>query len=185
MVDRARHDEEQVREPVDVSNQDLVDRRLERHHAPLRTTADRPRHVQRCACLDAAREDKMRERGEIGLEPIDQLLEALDVGVVKRRFRHAGGNPIGRIGEPGPERKQIPLDLAERVADIGIPGALGTAVQRGDSKPDEGVELVDFTIRVDARIAFRDAGAAKERCLPVVAGTRIDFHDVRDGLFII
>jgi hypothetical protein len=185
MVDRARHDEEQVREPVDVSNQDLVERRLERHHAPLRTPADRPRHVQHGAGRDATREDKMRERGEFGLEPIDQLLEALDVGVMKRRLRDTGSDLLGGIGEPGAKRKQIALNLHERVADIGIPGALGTAVQRGDSKPDEGVELVDFTIRVDARIAFRDAGAAKERCLTVVAGTRIDFHDVRDGLFII
>ena len=185
MVDRARHDEEQVREPVDVSNQDLVDRRLERHHAPLRTTADRPRHVQRCACLDAAREDKMRERGEFGLEPIDQLLEALDIGVMKRRLRDTGGDLLAGIGEPGAKRKQIALNLYERVADVGEPGTVSTTAQCGDDEPEKGVELVDFTIRVDARIAFRDAGAAKERCLPVVAGTRIDFHDVRDGLFII
>ena len=185
MIDRARHDEQHIREPVDVSNQDLVERRLQRHHAPLRTTADRPRHVQRRARLDAAREDKMRERGEIGLEPIDELLEALDVSVMKHRLRDAGSDLLGGIGKPGAKRKQITLNLHERVADVGEPGTVSTTAQCGDGEPEKGVELVDFTIRVDARIAFRDAGAAKERCLPVVAGTRIDFHDVRDGLFII
>ena len=69
----------------------------------------------------------MRERGQIGLEPIDQLLEALDVGVVKRRLRDARRDPVGGIGEPGAEREQIALDLDERVADVGEPGAVRMA----------------------------------------------------------
>jgi len=185
VVDRARHDEQQIGEPVDISNQDLVEPWLQRHHAPLRTAADRARQVQRRARLDAAGEDKMRECGEIGLEAIDQLLETLDIGVMKRRLRDTGSNLLGGIGEPGAKREQIALDLQKSAGDVGVPGAVRTTAQCGECEPEKGVELVDFTIRVDARIAFRDAGAAKERCLPVVAGTRIDFHDVRDGLFII
>ena len=185
MVDRARHDEQQIRESVDVSNQDLLDRRPQRDHAPFGTAADRPRHVQHGACFDAAREDKMRERWEIGLEAIDQLFEALDIGIVNHGLRHAGRNPLGGIGKPGAERKQIALDQDERVVDVGEPGALGTTGQRGDRKAEKGVELVDFAVRVNASIALRNARAAKERCVTGVAGARIDFHDVSVGLFII
>ena len=185
MVHRTRHHEQQIGEPVDIPNQDLIDRRLQRHHAPLRSAADGPRHVQRGAGLDAPREDKMRERGEIRLEPIDQLLEALDIGVMKRRLRDARGDSVGRIGEPGAKRKEIALDLDERAADVGEPGAVRMAAQHGVREPDEGVELVGFAVRVDAGIAFRNAGAAKERGLTGVAGARIDFHGIRDGLFII
>jgi hypothetical protein len=185
MVDRTRHHEQHIGEPVDIPNQDLVDWRLQRNHPPFRAAADRPRHVQRGAGPDTTREDKMRERGKIRLEPIDQLLEALDIGVMKRHLRDAGGNPVRRIGEPGAKRKQIALDLHERVADVGEPGAVGMAVQRGEREPDEGVELVDFAVRVDAGVALRNAGAAEERCLTGIAGARIDFHGIRDGLFII
>jgi len=185
MVDRTRHHEQQIGEPVDVPDQDLFDRRLQRHHAPFRAAADRPRHVQRGAGLDATCKDKMRERGEIRLEPIDQLLEALDIGVMKRRLRDAGGDSVGRIGKTGAQRKEIALDLDERAADVGEPGAVRVAAQYGECEPDEGVELVGFAVRVDAGIALRNAGAAKERGLTGVAGARIDFHGIRDGLFII
>ena len=185
MVDRTRHHEQQIGEPVDIPNQDLVDRRLQRDHAPFRAAADRPRDVERGAGFDAAREDKMRERGKIRLEPIDQLLEALDIGVMKRGFRDAGGNPVGRVGEPGAERKQIALDLNESLADVGEPGTVRMAAQRGEREPDEGVQLVDFAVRIHTGVALRNAGAAKERCLTGIAGARVDLHDIRDGLFII
>ena len=137
MVDRTRHHEEQIGEPVDIPNQDQVDRRLQRHHAPLRAAADRPRKVQPGAGLDAARKNKMRERRKIGLEPIDELLEALDIGVMKRRLRDAGGNLVGGIGEPGAKRKQIALDLHERVADVGEPGAVSAAPSEARAKPSQ------------------------------------------------
>jgi hypothetical protein len=185
MVNRTRHHEQQIGEPVDIPDQDLVDRRPQRHHAPLRTPADRPRHVQRGTGLDAAGEDKMRERGEIGLEPIDQLLEALDIAVMKHRLGDAGGDPFGGIGEPGANRKEIALDLDERVADIGEPRAVGTTADRCEREAEKGVQLVDLAVRVDAEVALRDTAAVKERCLTGVASARIDFHDLRDGLFII
>jgi len=185
MVDRPCHHEQQIGEPVDIPNQNLIDRRLQGHHAPLRAAADRPRHMQRGAGLDAACEDKPSERGKIGLEPIDELLEALDIGVMKRRLRDAGRNPVGRISQPGAKRKQIALDLHERVADVREPGAVRAAAQRCERETEEGVEFVDFAVRIDAGVALRDAGAAKERCLTRVTGARIDFHDVRDGRFII
>ena len=81
MVDRARHDEQQIGQPVDVSNQDRVDRRLQRHHPPFGTAADRPRQCSARARLDAAGENEVRERRQLALEPIDQLLEPLDIGV--------------------------------------------------------------------------------------------------------
>ena len=182
MIDPPSHHEQQIGEPVDIPNQHFIDRRLQCHNAPFRTAADRPRDVQCGAGLDAAREDKMRERGQIGLEPIDQLLEAVDIGVMKGRFRDAGRNPLARIGEPGAKRKQIALNLDQRLAEVGEPGAVRTTAQRRQREPDEGVELVGFAVRVDTGVALRDAGAAKERSLTAVAGARVDFHDARDGV---
>ena len=101
MVDGARHHEQQIGQPVDIPHQDRVDRRLEHHHAALRAAADGPRQVQPRTGRDAARKNKRRERRQIGFEPIDELLEALDIGVAKRRLRDTGGDLFARDRRAG------------------------------------------------------------------------------------
>jgi hypothetical protein len=185
VVHRAGHDEEQIGEAIDISNQDRVDRRVQCYHTPLCAAAYGPCNVQRRAGSYPAGENEMRQRRQIGFESIDELLEALDVGVMKGRLRDAGRNLVTRIGEPGAQRKQIALDLDECVGDVSECGAVRTRAQRGDRKTEARVELVDFAVRVHPGIAFRDAGAAEKGCVTGIAGARVDFHSVADGLFII
>ncbi len=82
MIDRPRHDEQQVGQPVDIPDQKLMDGRLQRNHPPLGAAADRARKVERGARLGAAGQDEVRQRREGHLEPIDELLEALDIGIL-------------------------------------------------------------------------------------------------------
>jgi len=185
MIDGPRHHKQQIGEPVDVPNQDQVDWRPQRHHPALCAAADRAGKMQPGAGLDAAGKNKMRERRQLGFEPIDELLEALDIRVVKHRLRDAGRNLFGRIGEPGAKGKQIALNLRERVADVCEGAVVRASAERGARKTEPGVELVDLAVRVDAGVALRDAGAAEERCFTRVAGARIDFHGMEDGRFII
>ena len=113
MIDDAGEDEEQIGQPVDVAQQHRIDRRIERHHAALGAPADRARDVERGAGRRAAGEDEAAQRRQLGLEPIDQLLEPDDVVVADDRFGDARRELVGRIGELRAEREQIALDLDE------------------------------------------------------------------------
>ena len=75
MIDDAREHEQQIGQPVDVADEHRVDRRLERDHPALGAAADRARDVQRGAGGVPPARMKRRERRQLGLEPIDQLLE--------------------------------------------------------------------------------------------------------------
>ena len=85
VIDGARQDEQQIGEPVDVAQQHRIDRRLERDHAALGAAADGARDVQRGAGRRAAGENEAAQRRQLGLEPIDQLLEPDDVVVADAR----------------------------------------------------------------------------------------------------
>jgi hypothetical protein len=194
MVDRSRHDEQQVGEPVDVPDQELVDGRPQRHHPSLGAAADGAREVQRGAWLGTAWQDEVRERREAGLEPIDDLLEALDIGVLQDRLRHAGGNLVVRIGEPGAEREEIALNRRERVGNVRERRAVRVRAeraprarreQRRERQADQRIELVHFAVRVDPGVALSDARAADERGVAGVTGAGVDFHGRQVGFFII
>ena len=58
----------------------------------------------------AAGENEAAQRRQLGLEPIDQLLEPEDVVVVDHRLGDARGEFVGGIGELGAEREQIALE---------------------------------------------------------------------------
>ena len=57
---------------------------------------------------------KCRQRRQLGLEPIDDLLEPLDVLVARDRLGDARGDALGGIGELGAEREQIALTCDEQ-----------------------------------------------------------------------
>ena len=88
-------------------------------------------------------------------------------------FVTRGGDLVAGIGELGAEREQIALNVHELRRRASASSADGA----GEAEP--GVELVDFAVRVDARVVFRDARAVEERCLAGVAGARVDFHGRR------
>ena len=77
----AGEDEEQVGEPVQVHERELVDLhllgRLER--LPLGAAADRARDVQPRSGLGAARQDEARQVRQLGVEPVAVVLERGDL----------------------------------------------------------------------------------------------------------
>jgi hypothetical protein len=141
--------------------------------------------VKRGAWLDAAGQYEVRQRREVGLEPIDELLEALDIGILEDRLCDAGRNPVVRIGEPGAKREQIALNLPDRAGNVRERRAVGAGAQRRERQAEQGVHFVDLAVRIDADVTFRDACAAEQRCFTGVTGTGVDFHGVSDGLSII
>ena len=90
---------------------------------------------------------KRRSGGKCGFEPVDELFEARDVGVAERRLGHARGDLVGRIRELGAEREQIALELHERLVERRV-------AVRGARDAEPRVQLVDFSIRVHARVVF-------------------------------
>ena len=183
MIDGSRHHEKQIGQPIDVSQQNRIDRRLQSNHSSLGTTAHRAREVQGCAGLDPAGEDEALQRRELGFEAIDELLEPIDIGISKHRFGDPGRDLFGRIRQLRAERKKVALNLHERIADdvddAGNAGAFQSRVR--EAKPR--VQLVDLAVRIDTGVAFEDARTAEERRFTGVTGARIDFHDSREQVF--
>src|SRR6266851_8742177 len=88
-IDDPRENEEQVRETVHVPKQHGIDRRLERHDPALGAAANGASNVQRRASGRAAGEDEATEGRQLLLEPIDQVLETIDLGVANDRLGDA------------------------------------------------------------------------------------------------
>ena len=172
MIHSPREHEEQIREAIDVTEDDAFDRRLEGDDAPLGATADGPRHMQRGARLRSAGQDEAAERRSLGLEPIDQLLEPEDIAVPERDFGDASGNSLGWISEARAKGEQIALEML----DDGI--QFSVEFQRAhETKPR--VQLVDFAIGVNAAVGLADARLVEERRLASVTRPRVEFHRVK------
>ena len=93
---------------------------MERDDAAFRATADGACDVERRAGGGASRQNEAAKRRQFFLEPIDQLFEPDDMGVVDHRFGDARGQPVGRIGELGSEGEQIALEREELLVQRGI-----------------------------------------------------------------
>jgi hypothetical protein len=94
--------------------------------------------VQQRARRRSARQDEPAERRQLTLEPIDRLLEALDVGFCDRGLGHAVRDPRRRIGQARPEREEILLNLLECAPEVRIEtgGARGAKARGVLSKSD-------------------------------------------------
>ena len=127
--------------------------------------------MQRGAGRRAAGEDEAPQRRQLGLEPIDQLLEPRDV-VVAERAPSSRGRRACRAGSaswaPSANRSRWMRSTQLRRAP--------DRVARRAREAEPGVQLVDLAVRVDARVVLRDARAVEERRLAGVAGARVDFH---------
>src|SRR3954471_8209913 len=82
VVGDPREDEEQIRQPIDVAQQNRIDWRLETHDAALGAAADGAGDVERGSRSGPAGENETAQRRQLRLETIDQLLDAEDVVVV-------------------------------------------------------------------------------------------------------
>src|ERR1043166_4544160 len=60
----ARHDEKQIRKPIQITHRSLTDLLLlrERHHSSFSSPRHRPRQMQKCSRLISARQDEFLER---------------------------------------------------------------------------------------------------------------------------
>jgi len=170
-VDDTREDEKEIRQPIDVSYDERVGRRVERDDSALGTTANGSREMEGRSSRRATGQDKPGERRQFGLEPIDQGFEPCHVGVADGRFRHASGDSDRRVGQAGPQREEVALDLQKRFVDVWI-GA------RRAREAQASVDLIDFTIGVDPGVGFADACAVEKRCLAGIARARVDLHRV-------
>jgi A/G-specific adenine glycosylase len=170
VIHGAGEHEQQIGQPVDVTDQDRIDWRVQRHDPPLGAAADGASDMQRGARGRAAGEDEPTQRRQRGLQTIDQLLEHYDLRVGDNGFLYPWRELLAGIGELGAEREQVPLDCH----DFDVDGRIDS--RRGQDEPEPGVELVDFPVRVDAGIVLARACAVEERRLARIAGSRVDFH---------
>ena len=170
MVHASRHHEEQVGQAVDVCEQGRLDGVWpERDDATLGASADRAREVERRPGGTAAREDEAPERWQLGLEPIDDLLESTCRFVTEGGLLDPAGDPVAGIGEPCSDRVQVTLQTNDRRVDLRVHAARARNAEGS-------VELVHLAVGFNARVGLRDARAVEEACLAQIAGARVDFH---------
>ncbi len=117
VIHNPRKDEEQIGQAIHIAHEDRIDRRAERHDAPLRAAAHRSRDVEGGASGRAAGQDEAAQRRHFGVEVIDQVLEAHDMRVVDHGFGDARGELVGGIGELGAQREEVALNRGELGAD--------------------------------------------------------------------
>ena len=169
MIHGACQHEQQVGEAIDVPHQHGVHGRIEGNHPPLRPATHGTGHVQGGARRAAAREDEPSKRRQLGLVSVDGQLEPLHVIVSKRGLGHTRRDFVAGIGQLGAQREQIALQAHEHRIDLRI--SAGSA-----SQAQARVQLVDFPIRIDSRLALADARAVVQRRLARVTGTCVDLH---------
>ena len=111
MIAGARHGEQQIGQPIDITDEERVDRGRERHEPSLDPATDRSRHMECGAGRGATRQDEMRQRRYLAIEPIDEALEPQDVGICQERLGETFRQFLRRIGELRAKREQIALDM--------------------------------------------------------------------------
>ena len=114
-VGRAREDEEQIGEPIQVDGDEGTERVILRgpEGLPLGAPADRPRDVQAGCGRGAAGEDEALELWEVCVEPVAVLLEVIDEPLLDPQ----PALDLSRDGEVGAEVEQLVLDPLERRAE--------------------------------------------------------------------
>jgi A/G-specific adenine glycosylase len=170
MIENARDDEQEIGQAIDVAQKHRLDAWFERYHPALCAAAHRARDVNGRRGRRAAGENEPAQWRQFGLELVDQFFEAADVRVGEAGPSQPRGDPVGRIGELGAERKDVALELQQHRFER--PGRIGRA-----GEPEPGIELVDVAVGLDPRIVFADARAVEQRGLAGVARARVEFHD--------
>ena len=171
VVDHARQDEQQVRQPVYVREQLRFHVVLaEGDNAPLGPTTHGSGEMECGARTAPAWEDEAPQGWQLRLEAVDPFLETADISLRDRRLCHSGGNPIGRIRKLGAHGEEVVLQVAEHVQQVGFKACLGP------HDPEPCVELVYLAICLHARIAFQHARAAEQAGVPPVSGAGVDLH---------
>jgi len=125
--------------------------------------------MQRAAGPGAARQDEPAQRRQRGFERVDPTFQPGDVGFAQQRLLDPCGDVMARVGHHGAHGKQVPLELFEHAANLGI-HAFGTG------KPEPGVQLIHLAVGVHAGVGLADASAIEQAGFALVSGLRIDLH---------
>jgi hypothetical protein len=172
LVREPRQSEEQIGESVEIDHRELrqLDAVLKSYHVPFGAPADGARDVQRSGLRRATGNDERAQWLELRLGVVDRLLELRDALVVDagplEMLRHL---LAVRSGEQRTDGKQVALHGDEHLIDA-------RHLLDGARHPDDGVQLVDVTIRLDARVVLRDAPTAEQPRVAGVSGSRVDLH---------
>jgi hypothetical protein len=171
-VRHTREHEKKIGEPIEVNDDQCrnLDLPLKADHSSLSATANCPRYVKNGALSTSARNDEGLERLQLLLAFVDRVLEVpnpplvdVSLGQVAVHFLEVGS------GEQSTDAEEIALHRDENLIDArhGLDGA---------SHAEDGVELVDVAVGLDARIVFLNSAAAEQAGVAGVAGFRVNPH---------
>ena len=170
MVGGAGHHEQQVGEAIEVHEHDRLHRVAgQGEHGTFGTAADGPRQMQGGAAGGTPRQDEVSQGREPGLQCVDPALEPGDALFVDDDLAHARCDLVRRIGEPRPEREEIALQRGQDVIQLPV-----SNVRRRET--NDRLELVDLTVRRDARVRLPHARPVEQARFALVAGFCVDFH---------
>ena len=165
----ARHDEEQIPEAVQVAHQAQLDRLdQEQGHGPaLGPAADGARDVQFGPERGAARQHEARERGQLGVEPVDPAFErghvlVTDALLLRLEVRRGGSQFGPDVEEPGLDRGELGGQPAVEVV--------------GANHAQRGIQLVHAAAGLHSRRVLEDPPGAQQSGGAIVAGAGVDPH---------
>src|SRR3989449_596190 len=178
LADPAAEHEERVAQAVQIAKRPLADwlDARQREQLALGAAAHGARLVEEPVDPAATRQDERLERRQIFLTPIHEGLELLHLAFADSE--HALVDGVGRRRQLAAEVEELVLDLSQDFVEPAVPFALGEPLGVEDPhEPDDGVQLVDRAVGDDARRVLRDALAADQGGLALVAGARVDARD--------
>jgi ABC-type hemin transport system substrate-binding protein len=154
--------EQQIRQPIEVTQRLGRDGFLagEGPGAPLRAPGDRSGQVAGRRGGAAARQDEFLQWRQVGVEPVQCLLEPRDMGV--------GDGVVPRNAQLATEVEQVMLDPGED------PSHFGRDVRHGQCHADCAVALIDRAVGFDAGAVLGHARAVSKPRRALVAGARVD-----------
>jgi hypothetical protein len=171
MVYGPREHKEQIRQSIHVHhNVSIHVRGAKRHNGAFCPAAHRPREMEQRAWNASARQNEPSEWGERRLEPVNPLLETLNIAIADSHLRHALRDPFAGIREARADRKQIALNLGDQPCRIRQKDGLRA------HDAETRVQFIDIAVGRDAWIAFAHSRTPEQARLSGISGARVNLH---------
>src|SRR5690349_14468956 len=120
------------------------------------------------AGVPSTRQDELTERRQFRFKSVDGLLER--GSAFRRQFELSTVATLEfRIGQLGADAKQVLLDFRKHPRDLDV-------LNKGNRRPDKGIQLIDIAVGINSRIVFADMAAVKQAGIPAIAGFCVDLH---------
>jgi hypothetical protein len=117
----------------------------------------------------AARQDEPAKRRQLAFQPIDRLLETLDVGLLHRCLVDAPRDTLCGIGQSRTDGEQLFLDRLDRTRQVIVQA-------RGPCDAEGGVQLVHLAVGADPGIRLRHARVVEQRRLAGITSLCVNLH---------